>query len=293
MPYEVNNNYKKLPTRVNPKASVALRSDTIQKMLLRVLNDKQQAAQLTADLLGVISVNPALQDCEITSLISCALAARVCGLSIIPQLGQSYMIPFKCKEKDKKTGEEYYILKAQFQVGYKGYIQLCLRSGQYKKIGVKPVHEGEVQGLDELGDEIIKFDHKFDDEPVVGYFAYFQLVNGAVMPSYMTNDQCEKHGKKYSKSYGNLWTSNFEAMAMKTTLKLLLSRYGIMSTEIQNAIRYDQAVINTVEGKEVVDYVDNPNADESTGEIVEEEVSPEMLATADIREQIKAKKGGE
>ena len=90
-----------------------------------------------------------------------------------------------------------------------------------------------------------------------------------------------------------MWTSNFEAMAMKTTLKLLLSRYGIMSTEIQNAIRYDQAVINTVEGKEVVDYVDNPNADESTGEIVEEEVSPEMLATADIREQIKAKKGGE
>ena len=143
---------------------------------------------------------------------------------------------------------------------------MALRSGQYEKIGVKAVHKGETQGQDEFGDEIIKFDHAFDNEEVVGYYAYFKLTNGAKMVNYMTKEQCEKHGKRYSKSYDYLWTNDFDTMAMKTCLKLLLSKYGIMSVDIQNAIKYDQAVLNKKGDEEIVEYVDNPAKADSEGE---------------------------
>lgn len=289
MPYEVKQQSTKTK---HIKFSVAIQTDAYKNMINQTLGDPNEAKKFVSNISTAVSANPKLQVCDAGSIISAGLAANSLGLPINQALGFAYILPFRCKERDE-NGNEYWVDKAQFQIGYKGLIQLCLRSGQYKKIGVKPVHKGETQGRDEFGDEIIKFDQKFDNEPVVGYFAYFQLVNGAAMTSYKTVEECEKHGQKYSKSYKGLWTTNFDTMAMKTTLKLLLSKYGIMSTEMQNAIRYDQAVINTLDGKEVVDYVDNPNADEDTGEIVEEEVNPEMLATADIREQIKAKKGGE
>lgn len=291
MPYEV-----KQQETPKIKFSVAIQSNAYKKMINDTLGDPNEAKRFVANLSAAVSANPKLQLCEPGSIISAGLAANSLGLPVNQSLGFSYILPYK----DKKTG----VYKAQFQIGYKGYIQLCLRSGQYKKIGVKPVHKGETQGQDEFGDEIIKFDHKFDEKPVVGYYAYFQLVNGAAVTSYKTKEECERHGKKYSKSYENLWTSDFDSMAMKTTLKLLLSKYGIMSTEMINAIRYDQAVINTLEGKEVVDYVDNPNEKvvvQKIGKIAKEEEpvepvledSPEMKATADIREQINAKKGGE
>lgn len=273
MAYEVKQQINKV------KFSVAIQSDTYKKMINNTLGDPNEAKKFIANISTAVSANPKLQDCDAGSIISAGLAANSLGLPINQTLGFAYILPYGAK--------------AQFQIGYKGLIQLCLRSGQYKKIGVKPVHKGETQGQDEFGDEVIKFDHKFDNEPIVGYFAYFQLVNGATVTSYKTVEECKEHGKKYSKSYGNLWTTNFDTMAMKTTLKLLLSKYGIMSTEMQNAIRYDQAVINTLDGKEVVDYVDNPQGqtietEETNGEVVEEPKSKEseVVDMSDLKEQI-------
>lgn len=245
MAYEIQN-------KKQVKFSVAIQSDGYKKMINNTLGNPEEAKRFIANLTSAVSSNPKLQQCEAGSLISAGLAANSLNLPINQNLGFAYILPYE----NKKLG----ITSAQFQVGYKGLIQLCLRSGFYSKIGVKMVHQGEIQGQDEFGDEIIKFDHKFDTKPVVGYYAYFKLTNGAVMTSYKTKEECERHGRKYSKAYNMLWTTDFDTMAMKTTLKLLLSKYGIMSTEMQNAIKYDQAVINKTTDGEIVDYIDNPNS---------------------------------
>lgn len=276
MAYEIQNNKQKV------KFSVAIQSDGYKKMINNTLGDPTQAKKFIANITSAVSVNPKLQECEPGSIISAGLVANSLNLPINQSLGFAYILPYE----NKRTG----ITSAQFQVGYKGLIQLALRSGQYQKIGCKMVHEGEIQGQDEFGDEIIKFDHKFDTKPVVGYYAYFKLTNGAVMTSYKTKEECERHGRKYSKAFNKLWTTDFDTMAMKTTLKLLLSKYGIMSTEIQDAIKYDQAVINKgVNGDEFVDYIDNPNSkgpieykteiidepvEDENGEIIDEDFDP-------------------
>ena len=277
------------------KFSVAIKSDVYKKMIVETLGNPRVAQNFVADITTVVSLNPRLQECDAGSIISAGLVAQRIGLPLSQALGYAYVVPYKCKEEDA-NGKTIWVDKAQFQMGYKGYIQLCLRTGQYQKIGVKPVHEGELQGLDEFGDEIIKFDHKYDDAEVIGYYAYFKLLNGAVMTSYKTKKQCEEHGQKYSKSYKGLWTTNFDTMAMKTVLKLLLSKFGIMSTELRTAIQYDQAIIDRQGDKEILDYVDNPQSyktiEKDTGEVIEsepepiDEQSPEMLATADLREQL-------
>ena len=235
------------------KFSVVIHQDNFKNMINNTLGNEKEAQMFIANLTSVVSSNPLLQNCDAGTIISAGLMANALKLPLNQTLGFAYIIPY---------GQ-----KAQFQIGYKGFIQLALRSGQYEKIGVKVVHKGETQGQDEFGDEIIKFDHAFDNEEVVGYYAYFKLTNGAKMVNYMTKEQCEKHGRRYSKSYNNLWANDFDTMAMKTCLKLLLSKYGIMSVDIQNAIKYDQAVLNKKGEEEIVEYVDNPAKADSEGEV--------------------------
>ena len=235
------------------KFSVVIHQDNIKNMINNTLGNEKDGQMFIANLTSVVSSNPLLQNCDAGTIISAGLMANALKLPLNQTLGFAYIIPYK--------------EKAQFQIGYKGFIQLALRSGQYEKIGVKPVHKGETQGQDEFGDEIIKFDHAFDNEEVVGYYAYFKLTNGAKMVNYMTKEQCEKHGKRYSKSYDYLWTNDFDTMAMKTCLKLLLSKYGIMSVDIHNAIKYDQSVLNIKGDEEIVEYVDNPAKADSEGEV--------------------------
>lgn len=229
-----------------PKFSVAIKSDGYQKLINDTLGDKEIARQFVADITTVVANNPTLAQCEAGTILAAGLTAQSLKLPLSQTLGQAYIIP--------------YGNKAQFQIGAKGLTQLAMRSGQFSRIGVKPVHKGEAQGYDEFGDEIIKFDHKYDDEEVVGYLAYFELVNGFKKTLYWTKEQCERHGHKYSKSYNKLWgdESMFDAMASKTVLKQLISRYAPMSVDMQTAIKSDQAVIN--ENGEYA-YVDNPNND--------------------------------
>jgi recombination protein RecT len=229
-------------TNTQPKFSVAISSPGYQKLINDTLGDKEVARRFVAEISTVVSQNAQLQKCEAASILSAGLTAQTLNLPLAPTLGFSYVVPY---------GD-----KAQFQIGWKGLVQLAQRSGQFERLGVRPVHEGEYLGQDEFGDDLFKFSHEFDNNKIVGYYAYFKLLNGFKKTLYWTVEQCERHGKKYSKSFNNLWKSSFDAMAEKTVLKLLLNRYAPLSIEMQKAIQADQAVINE-DGS--YSYVDNPN----------------------------------
>lgn len=223
--------------------SVALKSDTYQRLINDTLGDKVIAQQFVADITTVVSQNQLLKSCEPLSIVSAGLVAQSLKLPLSQTLGFAYVVP--------------YSKKAQFQIGWKGLVQLAIRSGQYETLGVREVHEGEALGLDEFGDEIIKFDHKYDNAKVIGYFAYFKLTSGFKKTLYWTTEQCKVHGKKYSKTFDNgNWNTMFGEMAKKTVLKQLISKYGIQSVDIQKAMVYDQA---SVKEDGTAEYVDNPD----------------------------------
>lgn len=238
-----------------PKFSVAIKSDAYKNMINSTLGDVDIARQFVTDITTVVSQNPLLGECDAGSIISAGLIAQTLKLPMASTLGFAYIIPYNCK--NKSTGA--YEHKAQFQIGFKGLIQLCQRSGQFESLGVRTVHEGEYCGQDEFGDDVFKFSHDCDSKPVVGYFAYFKLLNGFKKTLYWTKEQCEAHGRRYSKQYGKLWTTDFDAMAQKTVLKMLLSKYAPMSVELQKAVTFDQSVVKE-DG--TPDYIDNPANDE-------------------------------
>lgn len=229
-----------------PKFSVAIRSDAYKNLINQTLGDPDVARQFVADISTVVSQNYMLQKCDAGSIISAGLMAQSLKLPLSGSLGFAYVIPYGSK--------------AQFQIGFKGLIQLCQRSGQFESIGVRSVHEGEYVGQDEFGDDMFRFSHEHDAKPTVGYFAYFKLLNGFKKTLYWTKAKCEAHGQRYSKSYGKLWTTDFDAMAQKTVLKMLLSKYAPMSVELQKAVTFDQAAINK-DG--TPDYVDNASVEEA------------------------------
>lgn len=232
-------------TSTQPKFSVAIKGDAYQKLINDTLGDKELARQFVADISTVVSNNPALQNCDAKTVLSAGLMACSLKLPLATTLGFAYVIPYKDK--------------AQFQIGYKGLIQLAQRSGQFERIGVRSVHKGEYIGQDEFGEDIFKFSHEHDTEEIVGYFAYFKLLNGFTKTLYWTKEQCMAHGQKYSKSFNskgetNVWRDLTEQMCQKTVLKLLLNKYAPLSVELQKAVIYDQAVVKE-DG--TPDYVDN------------------------------------
>ena len=228
-----------------PKFSVAIRSDAYKKLINETLGNPEVARKFIADISSVVSNNSQLQKCEAGSIISGGLMAQSLKLPLPYSLGFAYLVP--------------YGNKAQFQIGWKGFVQLAQRTGQYKKIGVLPVHEGEYMGRNEFGEDLVKFSHEFDDKPIVGYFAYFELINGFVKTLYWTTKQCMDHAKRYSKAFSNsstssLWKTDFDTMAMKTVVKQILSKWGPMSVDMELALKADQAVIH---GNDKFEYVDN------------------------------------
>lgn len=195
-----------------------------------------------------VAKSPSLADADPNSIMASAVVAATLDLPIDPNLGFSYIVPYKDKNKGKI---------AQFQMGYKGFIQLAMRSGQYKTINATAVFEHDIKRINRLTGEIEFNDNPEPSTKVVGYVAYFRLINGFEKALYMTREDLEKHGKRYSQSYKSkqdwvvkqsLWTTDFDSMATKTVLKLLLSKYGPMSIEMQTAIKSDQASFN----KEVI-----------------------------------------
>ena len=260
-----------------PTFSVAIKSEAYQNLINNTLGDKKVAMKFVADISTVVANNASLKQCDPATILSAGLTAQSLNLPLAPTLGCAYIIPYNTKNG----------WKAQFQIGWKAYVQLAQRSGQYESIGVREVHKGEYVGQDEFGEDIFKFSHDFDNEEVIGYFAYFKLINGFKKTLYWTKEQCEKHGRTYSKAYNAQWEKQFDAMAKKTVLKQLISRYGVMSLDIQEAVRKDQAVVNSF--ADTVEYADNPEVDveetkpvensiefeeDENGEIIDEDFDP-------------------
>lgn len=224
-----------------------------------------KAAGFLTSLLNTTNGNAQLQEAEPQSILKAGVIAATLDLPIDPNLGFAYVVPYKRKYKDKNNNwqEEN---KAQFQLGYKGFIQLAIRTGQYKKINVTELYEGQFESYDPITDELkYNLDGKISDE-VTHYIAYFQTTNGFEKYNVMSKEEVREHAKKFSKTFlksSSSWQTNFDSMAKKTVLKLLLSKFGILSIEMQTAQKVDQAVIKEIEpnGNVEVEYVDNPNSE--------------------------------
>ncbi|TNU61827.1 recombinase RecT [Bacillus velezensis] len=195
----------------------------------------KRASQFTASILSLYNSENTLQKAEPMSVISSAMVAATLDLPVDKNLGYAWIVPYKGR--------------AQFQLGYKGYIQLALRTGQYKSINCISVHKGELQKWNPLTEEIEIDFEKRESGAVIGYAAYFELLNGFRKTVYWTKAQVEKHKKKFSKSdFG--WGKDWDAMALKTVLKSMLSKWGILSIEMQ------KAVIEDNEERERIDITD-------------------------------------
>ncbi|ASK24795.1 recombinase RecT [Bacillus subtilis] len=216
----------------------------------------KRASQFTASILSLYNSENTLQKAEPMSVISSAMVAATLDLPVDKNLGYAWIVPYKGR--------------AQFQLGYKGYIQLALRTGQYKSINCIPVHEGELQKWNPLTEEIEIDFEKRESESVIGYAAYFELLNGFRKTVYWTKAQVEKHKKKFSKSdFG--WGKDWDAMALKTVLKSMLSKWGILSVEMQ------KAVIEDNEERERIDITDEM----TEPEIIDAEPSEEKPSVQD------------
>lgn len=238
--------------------SAYLTQDAVKNQINNVIGGKDGQRFITS-IVSAVTANPALKECTNQSILSGALLGESLKLSPSPQLGQYYLVPYK----NNKEG----IIEAQFQMGYKGYIQLAIRSGQYKKINVLAIKEGELEYFDPLNEEIKvnlmidKWDEREKAE-TVGYYAMFEYINGFRKAIYWSKSQMENHAITYSPGYrakkgATFWEKNFDAMAYKTMLRQLISKWGIMSIDMQAAFDADMAVINEDGSK---DYVETEDA---------------------------------
>lgn len=230
-----------------------LTADAVKNQINQVVGGKDGQRFISA-IVSAVNTNPALQECTNQSILSGALLGESLKLSPSPQLGQYYLVPFNDKNKGKV---------AQFQLGYKGYIQLAIRSGQYKKLNVLAIKEGELIRFDPLNEEIevrlIEDEEEREQANTIGYYAMFEYTNGFRKAIYWSKRKMEAHALKYSKGYQakkgyTFWEKDFDGMAYKTMLRQLISKWGIMSIDMASAIDSDMAVINEDGTK---DYVDN------------------------------------
>lgn len=271
--------------------SVAVNTPSMQKLIANALHDPARCARFTASIVSAVSVNQALQNCDRNTVISGALLGESLNLSPSPQLGQYYLVPFNNKKKG--------IQDAQFVLGYKGYVQLALRSGQYKSINVEIIKQGEYKGRDPMtGDPRFKFledDDEWERLPVIGYMASFEYLNGFRKVLYWSKEKMMNHADRYSaafsrKAYENLiagnipqgemwkyssfWYKDFDSMAKKTMLRQLISKWGIMSTDMQSAYESDSRVIDETESGQLVPQVE----EESPQQLEEQQAAAQITA---------------
>ena len=275
--------------KASPKKEIGftsyMTSNAITKKVNDIIGNEKDGARFIANIVSSVQTNPTLKECSNQSILSCALVAHSLDLSCNPQLGQIYMIPFN----NRNTG----VKEAQIQLSYKSYIQLAIRSGYYKKINVLPIKKGELIKYNPLEEEIevnlIEDEVVRENTPTMGFYGMFEYTNGFRKCIYWSIEKMLEHANKYSQSFGkdtfnkiqnneipqkdmwkysSPWYSKFDDMGCKTVLKQLLSKYGILSIQMQEAIEKDQAVIKD-DGTPV--YVDNNNEDyEIIGEVNEQ-----------------------
>lgn len=254
-----------------------LTNDAVKNQINKVVGGKN-GTRFVSSIVSAVQTTPALQECTNNSILNAALLGEALGLSPSPQLGQFYMVPFKNNKKNCK--------EAQFQLGYKGYIQLAIRSGYYKKLNVLPIKEGELIRYDPLNEELevdlIEDDILREEAETIGYYAMFEYENGFRKTLYWSKKKMQAHADKYSSAYSlkiagdiaqgkipekdmwkysSFWYKDFDAMAMKTMLRQLISKWGIMSIDMQNAFDKDMAVIHEDGTAEYVDNSENSTED--------------------------------
>ena len=248
-----------------------------QAYLQGVLGERK--GEFVNNITALVANNRQLQECEPTTLMFAALKATALRLPLDPNLAQAHVIPYK----NNKTRT----VEAQFQMGWRGFVQLAIRSGQFQTINVTDIREGEMQGYDLISGEMqVKAMPEREKLPVVGYLAFFRLTNGFAKSLYMTAGEVEQHAKRYSQTYASKndyvrnsskWTTDFDAMAKKTVLKLLLSRFAPLSVDMQQAVQADQAVMR---GDSNFSYVDNEP--KSTLELAREAMQAEDVEPAQV-----------
>lgn len=292
--------------------SAFLTSDAIKARINNMVGGKDGQRFITS-IISAVSINPLLAECDHSTILSAAMLGESLKLSPSPQLGQYYMVPFKQKAKFDRDGNMTSPEKtvATFQLGYKGYIQLAIRSGYYKKLNVLAIKEGELIRFDPMNEEIevdlVQDDTVRESLPTIGYYAMFEYQNGFKKAMYWSKEKMLAHADKYSQAfskeattgkfpkvsyadfeagkvqekdmwkYSSFWYKDFDGMAYKTMLRQLISKWGIMSIEMQQAMDGDMGAINE-DGS--VDYVDNSpefvptdgnviDVDPSTGEVID------------------------
>lgn len=261
-----------------------LSNNTTQNYLAEVLGENKN--KFITNLVSIVNQNPALQECTNKSLMSGAIIASTLDLSLNNSFGYAYLVPFNNKRQGVK--------EAQFQLGYKGYIQLAIRSGQYQSINAVPIYENQFISWDPIEEELEL--HKVEGEgEVVGYVAFLKLNNGFSKKMYWSYNKMLEHADTYSMAfskanyekllnneipqkdlwkYSSFWYKSFDEMAQKTMLRQLLSKYGILSVEMQKAYEYDQAVVEDNKPK----YVDNRSNEDDIA-------NQEDVFEADVNEQ--------
>lgn len=240
------------------KIKTYLSNEEVKKRFNEVLKDN--ASAFMASIVNVVSNNSQLQKCDPSSVMNAAFIAATLDLPIDPNLGFSAIVPYGGK--------------AQFQIQWKGLVQLAIRTGQYEGMNVSEVYEDEIQSYNPITGEVefvsdfnsTKQRNTGDTEKICGYYAWFNLINGFRKTCYMTVEQIDNHAKQYSKAYqydlkdnksSSVWSTNFDAMAKKTVMKLTLSKWGIMSTKMKTAVTEDQKVYASAQGQ----YIDCPEID--------------------------------
>lgn len=222
----------------------------IQAKIKELVN--KNAASFGTSLMQIVNSNALLLEADPVSIFNAACMAATLNLPINNTLGFAYIVPYK----NTKAGR----VEAQFQLGYKGLIQLAQRSGQFERLVALPVYGQQLIAKDYING--FKFDWSYEPEAKespIGFYAYFKLVNGFTAEIYMSREQVDQHAKRYSQSFkkgDGVWKDNYEQMALKTVIKLLLSKQAPLSIEMQSAILSDQAVIKDVT-EEKFEYIDN------------------------------------
>lgn len=270
--------------------SMAINTSGYQKLINQTLKDPAKVSRFVSAITSAVAVNPALQECDPATILSGALLGESLGLSPALQLGQYYLVPFNNNKKGCK--------EAQFQLGYKGYVQLALRSGYYKRLNVMSVKAGELKRYDPMWEEIeielIEDEATREKTQTIGYVAMFEYQNGFRKVLYWSRDKMEAHALRYSKGYKaksgyTFWEKDFDAMAYKTMLRQLISKWGIMSIDLQTAFEQDNTFeseadyltadevpqLAPVTDTGMQDYdADAVIVDDSTGEVVEDAPKP-------------------
>lgn len=242
-----------------------LGADAVKKNISGVIGEKN-VTRFISSVVSAVQANPQLANCSNASILSAALQGEALQLAPSPQLGQFYIVPYKNKKKDA-SGRWVDVDEAQYQIGYRGYLQLAIRSGLYKNIVVSEIKEGEID-YNPITEEIdlhpIMNPAERENTKTIGYYAMFELMNGFKKQLYAPIERIQAHARKYSRGYrydldnnkkSSPWSTNFDAMAKKTLIRQLIGKWGIMSVEMQQAFSNDMGVIDE-DG--TVRYVDNP-----------------------------------